>query len=89
MALDVYLRRDINAAILAGLVVTMKAAQAAGNNVEYLRGALAAYQGQALAFNLSWPGILSQARQELDAGNLALLDRLQVIEIKPELGAGK
>ena len=68
--------------ILAGLVAMVNATRAAGNNVEYLCGAIDAYQHQALAMGIDWPRLLDNARHELDAGGLFLLDRVRLIDSK-------
>jgi len=68
--------------ILAGLVTMVNATRAAGNNVEYLCGAIDAYQHQALCAGLDWSALLEQARRELDAGGLFLLDQVRLIDSK-------
>jgi len=69
VALDVFFQSDIERSILAGLVATIQTAQASGNNVEFLRGALCAYQHQANMVGLDWPTLLGDARKRLDAGS--------------------
>jgi hypothetical protein len=81
MALDVFFKSDIQATILAGLVSTIATAQASGTfNTEYLRGALAAYQHQALVVGCDWQGIVSVARQALGTDVAGLLDAASVLE---------
>lgn len=72
MALNVYFREDVRSAILAGLVATVSAARASGQNVEYLRGALAGFQHQALAFGILWQGA---RRDEYDHVEVGILDQ--------------
>jgi hypothetical protein len=71
--IDVYFQSDIRAAILAGLVLCVHTARATGDNVEFLRGAVAAYQHMALAFKIPWSGLLTTARGSLGDDLGALL----------------
>lgn len=84
--LAIHFQDDIRAALLAGVVAKVNAARAAGDNVEYLRGVIDHAHHQALAFGIDWPGLLNQARCELDAGGLFLLDRVQVLDAKVKEG---
>lgn len=72
--LDIYFRSDLRGVLLAGLVLCVRTAQATGANLEFLRGALVAYQHQALAFQIGWPSLLASARAALGDGIGALLD---------------
>lgn len=63
MAINVYFQDDIAGTILAGVVLAVQSARACGDNVEFLRGALVAYQHQALMFQIEWPGIVDRARE--------------------------
>lgn len=76
--LDIYFREDIEGAILAGLVLVVQTARATGDNVEFLRGALVAYQNLALAYRIPWDGLLDQARAAI-GGDLGML--LDVAEL--------
>lgn len=72
--LDIYFREDIEGTILAGLVLMVQTARATGSNVAYLRGAMSAYQHQALAYRIPWGGLLDQARLALGVDLWSLLD---------------
>ena len=75
MAFNVYFPEDIAGACLAGMVQAVRTARACGDNVEYLRGALGAYQHQALTFQIEWPGIVARARACLGDDLGALLEQ--------------
>ena len=82
MALDVYFVSDLRAAVLAGMVATITTAHASGQNVEYLRGALCAFQHQALNFGIDWPALLSDARRAIGQDVGELLSACVVVEIE-------
>lgn len=76
MALDVYFREDIRAIVLASVVTAINSAQAhGGTNVEFVRGVLCEAQHTALAFGVSWPVLLDDARQEIGQ-DMLLLDAI-------------
>ena len=69
MALEVYFKPDLRAKALAGLVLTLTAAQANGNtNVEFMRGVVAMARYDVLDLGLSWSEFVEDARQALGAG---------------------
>ena len=83
MTLPVMYRDDVRAIILAGVVLTVKSA-ASG---EFISGALAAYQHQALACDLAWPAIVKEARKEIDGAMVGLLDVMAIIPESRDTGA--
>ena len=73
MALDVFFREDIERSILAGLVAMAQTAKAGDvYNVEFLTGAVVAFQHQAHTFGLDWLFIEDRAKGVLgrDLGEL-------------------
>ena len=75
MALDVVLREEIGRAVLAGMTAIVRTAQAHGaSNVEYLRGAAAMAEHQAVTFGLDWPAMLADLRVAIAGGDGAQLD---------------
>jgi hypothetical protein len=80
MALDVWFKSDIQAAILAGVVLTVRAN--GGRDLDYLRGALDNAEHTATTFMLDWPELVRQARGQLRGDALALLDQLTVTVVQ-------
>lgn len=63
MSLNVYFKEDIHSRLLAGLILTIRTAQAQETtNVEHLAGVLCAFEYQAHAFGLDWSQIVAGAR---------------------------
>lgn len=80
MALDVYFKEDIRAAILAGVVLTLQANEE--RNTDFVRGAVMAFQHQAQAFGIGWMPLLAEARQALSGDSLAfVLDAIRLVEL--------
>ena len=75
MALDVYFREQIGRAILAGLVAVVRTSQAhGGGNVEFVRGAAAMAEHQAVTFGLDWQALQADLRRAIagDTGDAQL-----------------
>ena len=73
MAFDVFFPSDLERSILAGLVLMVQTARAGDvYNVEFLTGAVAAFQHQAHTFGLDWLFIEEKAKLLLgrDLANL-------------------
>lgn len=64
---------DVKAAVLAGVVLTVRCAQQAGN-VQFVAGILAMAEHNAIALGANWPAILKEARCALGADTAALID---------------
>jgi len=77
MALDVLFPEDIQRAIVSGVVLAVQADQ--GRSVEFLRGILALAAHQARTFGVSFAVVLQEARADLGADSLALLDMVQAL----------
>ena len=83
MALDVtfketlYKRADIAAAVVAGLVLSVKMCE---GNTEKLDGAIAAFTYTAGVFCVPWAYIVDAARGQLGDGLAGLLDQVRQVE---------
>jgi hypothetical protein len=75
MPLDIYYREDVEAHILAGVVLTVVKY---GDDRAFLDGALCAFQHQALSHIISWQDVVQKARAELGADLAPLLNSATV-----------
>lgn len=75
--MNAYLDTEIRSSILAGLVLAFTSN---AGNVEFLRGAVAAYQHQALTFGLNWSGIVTEAKALIGRDELAMLDVCRIVQ---------
>jgi hypothetical protein len=75
MALDVYVKEDIQGHILAGLVLAMETASAQGPlNADFCAGVVAMAKYTAAAYKIPWQEIVEDAREALGADLADLLE---------------
>ena len=67
MARELVFKEEIGAAILAGVVLTVRAAQHQGSDPRFIAGVLAMAEHNALALGLDWGAILDDSRLALGA----------------------
>ncbi len=73
MALDVYFKDDIAQGIISGLYAMLSANR--GKDIEFLSGAICAYQQQSSLYGLKWPAIEKEVSELLGVNSInAFLD---------------
>ncbi len=81
MGRDILLKSEVQAAVLAGVVLCVRCAQQAGGDVAHIRGVLTMAEHNALALGLSWSGILDAAHVALGADVGQLIDGALALEV--------
>ena len=80
MALDIVLKTEIRARLLAGVVFVVRCAQMQGGDPQFIAGVLALAEHRALGEGLDWSGILTDARAALGADVGQLIDGALALE---------
>ncbi|NIV31743.1 MAG: hypothetical protein GWN58_20335 [Anaerolineae bacterium] len=83
MGLDVLFIRDVEAMILAGVVLAVRGAQHQGYDPQFIAGALSQAEHTCIAAKGDWQGLLDQARVMLGADQQGLLDAALKIRAGP------
>ncbi len=80
MSTGIYVRDEIRAHILAAVVFAIRGAQAQGGDPRFIAGVLTLAEHNALAIEIDWSDLLSDARVVLGADTTSLLDQALHLE---------
>lgn len=80
MGISIVNKSEVRAAILAGLVLTVRCAQVRRGDPHFIAGVLAMAEHQAVTFDLSWPALLDRARAVLGGDVGGLIDAALALE---------
>ena len=80
MARELVFKSEVQAAILAGVVLRVRCAQLDGGDVGHIRGVLAMAEHTAIVLGCDWSAILDDSRQALGTDVGQLIDGALALE---------